>query len=116
MRMRIAAGVVACLLIVAGCSENTAYYDTCAKADVATLGKEIATYYVDHDSPAPEISIKDGQYYLLDAAVADVTEGTRLTGQYYRSPVDWCVEVTNDKGEFKTYTYSALGGLQNGTC
>ncbi|MCJ7827440.1 MAG: hypothetical protein MUP36_04295 [Demequinaceae bacterium] len=91
-------------------------FDTSAKADVVTLAKEIATYYVDHDDPDPAITIQDGRYYLLDTYIWDVSTGNRVTDQYYESSIDWCVEVTNDLGSIKTFKYSAQGGLEAGTC
>ncbi|MBN2176258.1 MAG: hypothetical protein JW722_01200 [Demequinaceae bacterium] len=91
-------------------------YDTAAKADVSTLGKEIATYYVDNISPDPVITIQDGQYYLLDTPIGDVSTGNRVTGQYYNDSTDWCVEVTNDLGTVGTFRYSSQNGLDAGTC
>lgn len=91
-------------------------FDTSAKADVATLGMEIATYYLDNDEPDPTITILDGRYYLLDTAVGDVSAGNRITDQYYNGYADWCVEVTNDLGSIQTFTYSAQNGLNAGTC
>jgi type IV pilus assembly protein PilA len=92
------------------------YVDTNVKADVSTLGKEIATYYVDHIDPDPVITIQDGVYYLLDDPIGNVYVGNKVTDQYYNSPSDWCVEVTNDRGNLKTFNYSAQDGLWDGTC
>ncbi len=90
--------------------------DTDAKTDVSTLGHEIATYYVDNVDPDPTITIQDGRYYLLDTYIWDVSTGNRVTDQYYNGYTDWCVEVTNDLGYYKTFTYSAQDWLQQGTC
>lgn len=92
-----------------------AAYDTSAKADVATLGKEIATYYVDGTEP-PDITVEDGHYYFLGDDVGPVSYGNRITDQYYESSIDWCVEITNDFGDLKVFSFSSQSGLQNETC
>jgi len=96
--------------------QSGAAYDTDAMSDVAALGKEIATYYVDHIEPAPVITVEDGVYYLLDTPIGNVSEGNRITDQYYEGYTDWCVEITNDDGELKIFSYSAQRGLENETC
>jgi len=92
--------------------------DTATKADVSTLGKEIATYYVDWQTgdPDPVITISGSDYFLLDTNIGAHSANVTITDQYYNGPSDWCVEVTNDQGDLKTFTYSAQRGLEQGTC
>jgi hypothetical protein len=100
------------------------------KMDASTLGKEIATFFVDwKDGDAlPNIVIDAGSYYL-DAAgkkageeasihtnVGAVSSGVVLVDQEINSPVDWCVSVGFDGRDDLTYRYSATGGLEDGTC
>ena len=92
--------------------------DSAAKADVSTLGKEIATYYVDwtQGDPDPTITVAGGKYLLNAIPVADVSPNVTVSDQYYNGPTDWCVEVTDSLGTLKTFTYSAVNGLEQGTC
>ena len=101
-----------------GAGDSASVEDTAAKADVATLGKEIATYYVDHsdDDPDPVITISGPDFYLLDNNIGPHSDNVIVTDQYYEGSVDWCIEVTNSEGLDKVFTYSAQYGLQQGTC
>jgi hypothetical protein len=90
--------------------------DTRAKDDAITLGTEISWYYVEYTEPDPVITIEDGAYYLLGEYIGDVSEGNRITDQYYEVYPDWCVEITNDDGNLKVFSYSGQRGLDTGPC
>lgn len=92
--------------------------DTSAKADVSTLGNEIATYYVDWQTgdPAPVIEIVGDTYELNGEYIADHSPGVEITDQWANSYEDWCIEVTIADGLVKTFHYSAMSGLDPGTC
>jgi hypothetical protein len=96
--------------------------DLNAKADVATLGKGIAIYFVDNDGPPPDITVIDGKYHL-DAPPSSyqendtpVSPGVRFGGVEGTGYTDWCVWVTHPDGEYKVFKYSAQRGLEQGRC
>jgi type II secretory pathway pseudopilin PulG len=97
----------------AGISANA---DVSAQSDVATLGKEIATWYVDNDGPPPAVEASGGQYLVDGYTVGDVSPGVVLGGVTGTGMRDWCVWVTNPEGDLKNFEYSAERGLQAGTC
>lgn len=90
--------------------------DTSAKADVSTLGKEIATWYVENDGPPPAVETSGGNYYVDGFMVGTVSPNVVLGGVTGTGPWDWCVWVTNPEGDLKAFEYSAERGLQAGTC
>ncbi len=123
-------GILAAIAIPAFLSQRAKAQDSAAKADVATIGKEIATYFVDN-SAAPTIAITGtgaaARYNLTSTSVpapgqdlGKVSSGVVLkapaaaTG--VRTSTDWCVGVTNPNGSQKDYKYSAANGLESGIC
>ena len=127
-------GILAAIAIPVFLNQRKKAQDSAAKADVSTLGKEIATYFVDN-CQAPVVAAAAGRYTLsAPVAVAPCTTPTAAYG-----PVDlgkqsdnvtilatvfpalntdttWCVGVQNLKGDKKQYKYSAAGGLEQGVC
>ncbi len=95
-------------------------YDASARADVSTLGREIAIYYVDHDGPAPKIVVANGEYAFQDGTpvsrTSPVSANVKIGGQAGSSSIDWCVWVTSPDGDLKDFEYSAVGGLVPGRC
>ena len=119
-------GILAAIAIPVFLNQRKKAQDSAAKADVSTLGKELATYYVDN-AAVPTITQAGGRYVLNAAAatpavvnqdlgkvsdnvVLDVGTNAAWTNQ------SWCVQVTNALGDKKTFKYSASGGLETGTC
>ncbi len=90
--------------------------DTSAKADVATLGMEISVWYVDHDGPPPSVEVHGGDYWVDGVRVATTSENVILGTVSGTGTTDWCVWVTNPKGDLKDFEYSAQRGLAQGTC
>jgi hypothetical protein len=92
--------------------------ETAAKVDVSTLGKEIATVFVDWISsePYPLVTVVNGSYLVQGVAVAQVSEGVELEDQSGTGPTDWCVSVTYSGVPTASYRYSADEGLMEGTC
>lgn len=93
--------------------------DAAAKADVATLGKEIATFYVDSNEPLAFYA--EGGEFVLESPSgvvvripqsANVEAGTFWTD----SSSSWCVSVINLEGSTQYFRYSALNGLEPGSC
>jgi len=111
-------GVLAAVAIPIFLSQRAKAQDTAAKADVSTLGKEIATYFVDWrgGDPVPHVSISGMSYLINGVYVGNHSSGVSITAQSIVSQSDWCIEVTNDEGAVKTFNYSAQAGLQDGSC
>ena len=130
-------GILAAIAIPVFLSQRAKAQDSAAKADVSTIGKEVATYYVDNTaSPALSQSASPGARYTLTipavvgppavAAIAqDIGKSSAnvvlvdTLGAGASSFVDathWCVDVKNGQGSQQTYKYSAKGGLDKGVC
>jgi type IV pilus assembly protein PilA len=122
-------GILAAIAVPIFLSQRAKAQDTAAKADLSTLGKEIATYWVDGIG-VPTVAIVSGRYQVagVDAGKvsANVTLNTAFGGAAAAGATTytttgmtasaWCVEVYNSAGNQKTYKYSATGGLQSGQC
>ncbi|HET8616464.1 MAG TPA: prepilin-type N-terminal cleavage/methylation domain-containing protein, partial [Actinomycetales bacterium] len=130
-------GILAAIAIPVFLNQRKKAQDSAAKADVSTIGKEIATYYVDGlgstASGAMAVSIDANGRYVLNVTaaagppvVAAVTNqdlgkasaNNVLGAQEYIDSTKWCVSVTNPKGDKAVtgYKYSAKGGLGEGVC
>ena len=127
-------GILAAIAIPAFLSQRAKAQDSAAKADVSTLGKEVATYYVDGTVPLTATAITEStDGYLLNvaagtggspAAIVDqklgkISTGVELHSQTYTSATAWCISVINPNGDKATkvgFKYSAAGGLQEGVC
>lgn len=94
--------------------------DLDVKADVATLGKEVATYYVEYSEP-PLLTAADGVVTLADPAGTQIltyelspeVEFGGFTGTHR---TNWCVWATHPAGVYKSFQYSAAKGLEAGEC
>ena len=126
-------GILAAIAIPVFLSQRKKAQDSAAKADVSTLGKEIATYYVDgtgSDANAglPTITVAGGRYLLNVAAVngeaaivnqdlGKASNNVTINNQFYTDGTKWCISVKNAQGD-KAVTgmkYSAAGGLVVGS-
>jgi prepilin-type N-terminal cleavage/methylation domain-containing protein len=94
--------------------------DTAGKADVSTLGKEIATYYVDNTGTPVVTGPAGGRYTVAGADAGKVSNNISLksfnpstAGNFTTS---WCVDVTVANGTQTAYKYSAASGLALGAC
>ncbi len=124
-------GILAAIAIPVFLNQRAKAQDSAAKADVSTIGKEVATYYVDNTA-APALALTSGRYTLTVPPVAPATTGvtndigkassnvtlTMTLGQpaSFVSSSQWCVDVTNNKGSQQIYKYSYKGGLDKGVC
>ena len=117
-------GILAAIAIPVFLSQRAKARDTSSKADVSTVGKELATYFVE-PAAVPNVTVTQAaagaDIVLADAgapfATVKVSAGTTLNGTAsLNSDTLWCVGVTNLDGKQQTYKYSAAGGLQPGTC
>jgi prepilin-type N-terminal cleavage/methylation domain-containing protein len=128
-------GILAAIAIPVFLSQRRKAQDSAAKADVSTLGKEIATYYVDGNgstlSGAMAITNAAGRYVLNVTAVAGppaveavvnqdlgkASANNILAAQQFVDATHWCVSITNAQGD-KTVAgakYSAKDGLTVGS-
>ena len=121
-------GILSAIAIPLFLNQRKKAEDSAAKADVAVLGKEVATYFVDNTSVAllavtqtgatpPRWSIAGGGL----AAALDlgrVSNNVVAAKQTFVDRTTWCVSVTNPKGDKAVtgYRYSAAGGLEELTC
>jgi len=109
-------GILAAVAIPLFLSQRAKAEDAAAKADVSTLGKEIATYWVDGTS-MPSVS-GDGTNYSIDGESIgnqsdNVTFGGLGSGV---TSSTWCVWVFNTEGDKSVdgVEYSAASGLTVG--
>ncbi len=119
-------GILAAIAIPIFLSQRAKAQDAAAKADVSTLGKEIATWFVD-GTALPYVGVS-GTEYRLGAASGTATKIGNVSANVVFGAVSatvaatpsttWCVYVTNPAGDkAKTgYQYSAQGGLTEGAC
>ena len=122
-------GILAAIAIPIFLSQRKKAEDSAAKADVSTLGKEVATWFVDNTA-APVINSSGGVYYLAATSstnaadkVGNVSKNV-VYGSLVAQPsgtvtaVNWCVWVHNPQGDKAVggYQYSASGGLGEGRC
>ena len=121
-------GILSAIAIPLFLNQQKKAQDAAAKADVSTLGKEIATWFVDA-KPTDTLSITaTGTQYT--AAAVPVLSNTKIGNQsanvVLAAPFSttgaasetWCIAVKNDKGDKSKvgYKYSAAEGLKEGTC
>jgi type IV pilus assembly protein PilA len=123
-------GILAAIAIPVFLNQRAKGRDTSTKADVSTIGKEIATYYVDGTSAlnAPTfVAAGAGPATLTLTATGytsnalNLSTGTKLQVgadgfDTVNTSTSWCIGLTNPDGVQKTYKYSSAGGLQPGTC
>ena len=118
-------GILAAIAIPIFLSQRAKAQDSAAKADVSTLGKEVATYFVDGTvMPVIDtIAVGTTNHYTVDGVDVgkqsdNVVLGTS-SSDTATPETTWCVSVYNLSGDVaKTagYKYSAVGGLEEGQC
>ena len=135
-------GILAAIAIPVFLSQRAKAQDTAAKSDVSTIGKEVATYYVDNTvvpNVAPGTGATEGRYILSYGADSTATPPVTATtidlgkisnnvvvdaSSAFVSATKWCVAVTNIEGDKAKkiedgtggFKYSAKGGLAQGLC
>ena len=113
-------GILAAIAIPTFLSQKKKAGDTSAKADVTTIGKNIASYYVDGGSTL-SVTSTGLTYSIKDSASAEVDKGALSKGNSITvkskgtSDQSWCVAVTNATS-LNTWSYSADGGLAQTDC
>jgi len=115
-------GILAAIAIPVFLNQREKAQDSATKSDASTLGKEIATYFVDGVT-APTIAITAGRYVVNGADAGKVSanvvaQSIANTGMTVNA---WCVAVTNPQGSgasaaARAWKYSAQNGLEKGSC
>jgi prepilin-type N-terminal cleavage/methylation domain-containing protein len=121
-------GILAAIAIPVFLSQRAKAQDSAAKADVSTIGKEIATYWIDNTTAPTGLAITGGRYTLSYGAsstqdigkasanvVLNATAGGALNTTAWTAN-QWCIGVNNPNGAQRTYKYSAQNGLEPGQC
>jgi prepilin-type N-terminal cleavage/methylation domain-containing protein len=113
-------GILAAIAIPVFLNQRKKAQDTAAKADVSTIGKELATYYVDNTGPTTVVQ-NTSRWYVAgnDAGAASANVALTAGSPHFNATTPetgWCVSVTNANGSQKIYKYSAANGLQKGDC
>ena len=119
-------GILAAIAIPVFLSQRAKARDTATKADVSTIGKEIATYFVDGTATLSiaQAGGAGGDITLTATGYSQtmkVSSGTALqatTAGFTATPTSstWCVGLTNTSGSQQTFKYSAAAGLATGSC
>ncbi|MEI2717741.1 MAG: prepilin-type N-terminal cleavage/methylation domain-containing protein [Candidatus Nanopelagicales bacterium] len=109
-------GILAAIGIPIFLSQRAKARDTATQADVSTVGKEIATYYVDNVGAPPVVTVAAGELRLDGVKVGNASDGTAFGNQTGLTSTTWCVSLTNPEGDTPTYRYSSAGGLEAGAC
>ncbi len=128
-------GILAAIAIPAFLSQKNKAKSTSAKSDVSTIGKEIATFYVDGTGTG-SVAVTGGKYIFTPttpgAGPATIDFG-RVSNNVtvpagavanIAGPAAWCVTVWNTEVDgasaahpgSATWSYSAANGLKRGTC
>jgi len=115
-------GILAAIAIPVFLNQRKKAEDSAAKADVSTIGKEIATWFVDN-TDIPYVNGDGDKYSLGEDAAGAQPIGNQSSNVVFgaisgNDSTDWCVYVTNPKGDKAVdgYQYSAEGGLEEGSC
>src|SRR5690625_6398749 len=116
-------GILAAIAIPLFLNQRKKAVDSAARADVSTLGKELATYYVDNTDD-PELGYvepdeDDSGYFTINGEkVSNASEHISL-GNSTLDDVEWCVqvEIAEGKGTLETVSYGATTSMtDDGTC
>ncbi len=126
-------GILAAIAIPVFLSQRAKAQDSATKADASTVGKEIATWFVDNTA-APTVQTNAAGRYLVNAVDVGkvsngvgfyasggaatpvlVANGTNVTTTNW-SASQWCVTLANPNGSTKAWKYSAQNGLESGIC
>jgi type IV pilus assembly protein PilA len=124
-------GILAAIAIPVFLNQRAKGRDASTKADVSTIGKEIATYFVDGTrtdltiaagTAANTLKLADGATPAYASGDLKLSTGTVLqtgTAGFTATPTSltWCVGLNNPGGSGSgNYKYSSAGGLQGGSC
>ena len=121
-------GILAAIAIPVFLAQRAKARDTSTKADISTIGKNIATWFVEPGTASLSVTqaavggpvvIKDNIATPLFTTTVNTSTGTDVTDVatiLSTADLTWCVSATNADGAVKAYKYSSAGGLAPGTC
>jgi prepilin-type N-terminal cleavage/methylation domain-containing protein len=109
-------GILAAIAIPVFLNQRKKANDTAGKADVSTLGKEIATYYVDNTAAPAVTGPAGGRYTVAGADAGKVSNNIALNSFNATSAQAWCVDVAVTGGMQSNFKYSANSGMGTGAC
>ncbi|RYV52871.1 type II secretion system protein [Pengzhenrongella frigida] len=114
-------GILAAIAIPVFLNQRAKARDTATKADISTIGKELATYWVDGVGAPTVTQGAIGSDVTAAGATIRVSSGTDVTDSAITSVTAasnaWCVQATNAEGSAtNTWSYSAAKGLLAGPC
>jgi prepilin-type N-terminal cleavage/methylation domain-containing protein len=110
-------GILAAIAIPVFLNQRKKAVDTAAKSDVGTIGKEVATYFVD-GTTMPTLGVSSGHYTLNGADIGRQSNKMGTPTLAGTDDTDWCVTLpftggTTDPGNVY---YSAENGLSTTSC
>jgi type IV pilus assembly protein PilA len=110
-------GILAAIAIPVFLNQRAKARDTAGRADVSTIGKEVATWYVDNTA-APTVAQTGTNYTIGGTSIGNRSGNVsyNTTNSTFTSPTAWCVTVDVTDGTVPSFQYSAAGGLQAGDC
>jgi prepilin-type N-terminal cleavage/methylation domain-containing protein len=128
-------GILAAIAIPVFLSQRKKAEDSAAKADVSTVGKEIATYFVDNTAAPSGVALSalvNGRYSVNGQDAGKASKNVAINTTYGAASVapvaglaasmtlwtssTWCIGLYNSSGSQMTYKYSAQNGLEAGQC
>ena len=115
-------GILAAIAIPIFLNQRKKAVDTAGKADVSTIGKEIATYYVDGTAD-PTIAVTSSRYVLTPGGdIGKQSNGMGTPTITFSAVVGvphssgWCVTLPYTGGTLTNVYYSADKGLSTTGC
>jgi type IV pilus assembly protein PilA len=121
-------GILAAIAIPAFLSQKNKAKSTSAKSDVSTLGKEIASYYVDESGTATFTAptTGGGTWSFGTPAVTGKLSAGNVATATITSPTVWCATVRNLEVDSAaptagnpgsaSWSYHSTDGLKRGAC
>ncbi len=121
-------GILAAIAIPVFLSQRAKAQDSATKADVSTIGKELATFYVD-GTGSGTVEINADRKYIFTPTTPDGGPATVDLGRASAnvevaageitnivSASAWCIGLTNPNGDKKAWKYTSAAGLVQGPC
>ena len=121
-------GILAAIAIPVFLNQRKKANDTAAVSDVSTIGKEVATFFVDATAQPSGVDVTGGKLMVNGASVGNASKNVTaatLTYSPTATPANvtdasttWCVQVTYSGGTATpgTVSYSAAAGLVKAAC
>ena len=126
-------GILAAIAIPAFLNQKNKAKSTAAKSDVSTIGKELASYFVDETAvPNPVFTFTDATAgvpafwtFGTPQVKGNLSSGNKARAARMVSASDWCVTAWNTDVDgtanptatgSATWSYDSVAGLKRGIC